>query len=212
MKKILSIIFSSIFLMSSAYAGGMIGVKVGTGDLEGKRTSSFDSSTDGTAPATSASRDHEYAAVFAEFSVNDGPLSLGIEVVPMEAKIDADPGTSTDATAFIENLKTIYALVSKDMDFGSIYGKVGYSHADAEAKTNYTNTTLSDVSDALEGPMIGIGAQFDVSLPIINVIRLEGTYTQFDDLKVTSVSNDSTHTRTGEADLVTYSISLARSF
>ena len=207
MKKILSIIFCSAFLMSSAYAGGMIGIKAGTGDLEGKRTTSFD----GSGGNKSASRDSEYAAIFAEFEVN-GPLSLGLEVVPMEAKIDADPGTSTDATAFIENLKTLYALVSVDTDFGAVYGKVGYSHADAEVKTSYGNTTLSDASDSLEGPMVGIGVQFESPLPIINVIRLEGTYTEFDEVKVTSASNDSTHTRTGEAELFTYSISLAHSF
>ncbi len=141
MKKILSIIFSSIFLMSSAYAGGMIGVKVGQGDLEGTRTSTFD----GSGGSKSASRDSEYAAIFAEVSLGDGPLSLGLEVVPMEAKIDADPGTSTDATAYIENLKTLYALFSVDTEFGAVYGKVGYSHADAEAKTNYGTTTLSNV-------------------------------------------------------------------
>ena len=39
MKKILSIIFSSIFLMTSAAnAGGMIGVKAGVGELDGDRT------------------------------------------------------------------------------------------------------------------------------------------------------------------------------
>ena len=38
MKKILSIIFSSVFLMTSAYAGGMIGIKAGFGTLDGERT------------------------------------------------------------------------------------------------------------------------------------------------------------------------------
>ncbi len=192
MKKILSIIFSSIFLMTSAYAGGMIGIKAGQGDLEGTRTSSFD----GSGGVTEASRDSEYAAVFAEFEVS-GPISLGLEVVPMEAKIDADPGTSTDATAFIENLKTLYLLGSVDTNFGAVYAKLGYSHADAEVKTSYGNTTLTDASDALEWPMVGVGFQFESPLPIIDVIRLEGTYTKFEDLKVTSTSGDSTHARTG---------------
>ena len=195
--------------MTSAYAGGMIGIKAGQGDLEGTRTSAFD----GSSGVTEASRDSEYAAVFVEIEMGDAlPLSIGLEVVPMEAKIDADPGTSTDATAYVENLKTLYVLGSIDTGFGSVYGKIGYSHADAEAKTNYTNTTLTDVSDALEGPMVGIGLQFESPLPIIDVIRLEGTYTEFDDLKVTSTSGDSTHARTGEATLLTYSISLAHSF
>ena len=207
MKKILSIIFCSVLLMSSSYAGGMIGIKAGSGDLDGTRTSTFDQS----GGSNSASRDAEYAAVFAEFELT-GPISLGLEVVPMEAKIDADPGTSTDATAFLENLKTLYALVSFDTNFGSVYGKLGYSHADAEVKTSYGNTTLADASDSLEGPMVGVGVQFESPLPIFNVIRLEGTYTEFDEVQVTSTSNDSTHTRRGEAELVTYSISLAHSF
>ncbi len=194
--------------MTSAYAGGMIGIKAGQGDLEGSRTSSFD----GSGGVTEASRDSEYAAIFAELELGDGPLSFGLEVVPMEAKIDADPGTSTDATAFIENLKTLYLLGSVDTNFGAVYAKIGYSHADAEVKTSYTNTTLTDASDALEGPMVGVGFQFESPLPIIDVIRLEGTYTEFDDLKVTSTSGDSTHKRTGEAKLLTYSISLAHSF
>ena len=208
MKKIISIIFSSIFLMSSAYAGGMIGVKIGHGDLEGTRTTNFD----GSGGSKSASRDSEYAAIFAEVSMDALPLSFGLEVVPMEGKIDAAPGTSTDVTAFVENLKTVYAMYSVDTDFGAVYGKVGYSHADISAKTNYDNTTLSAASDALEGPMVGIGAQFSVPTPVIDVVRLEGTYTEFDELTITSASNDSTHTRKGEAELVTFSISLARSF
>ena len=72
MKKILSIIFSSVFLMSSAYAGGMIGVKIGHGELEGTRTSTHDSS----GGAKSASRDNEYAAIFAEVSINDKTYDL----------------------------------------------------------------------------------------------------------------------------------------
>ena len=60
--------------------------------------------------------------------------------------------------------------------------------------------------------MVGIGAQFESPLPILDVIRLEGTYTDFDELQVTSTSNDSTHTRKGDAELFTFSISVAHSF
>ena len=39
MKKIVTILFTSLFFMSTAYAGGMIGVKAGMGELDGTRTS-----------------------------------------------------------------------------------------------------------------------------------------------------------------------------
>ena len=207
MKKILSIIFSSVFLMTSAYAGGMIGIKAGTGDLEGKRTSSHDAS----GGLTEASRDSDYGAIFIEANINDGPVSFGLEVVPMEGIIDADPGTSTDVQATVSDLKTLYALVAKEVDIGAVYAKLGYSHADATVKSNYIDTTITNAPDSLEGPMVGIGLQINSPLPIIDIIRLEGTYTKFDDLEITSTSG-TTHTRTGEAELTTYSISLARSF
>ena len=207
MKKILSVIFSSLFLVTSAYAGGMIGIKAGTGDLEGKRTSSHDAS----GGLTEASRDSDYGAIFIEASINDGPVSFGLEVVPMEGIIDADPGTSTDVQATVSDLTTLYALVSKEVDIGAVYAKLGYSRADVTVKSNYIDTTITNAPDSLEGPVVGIGLQIDVPTPIIDIIRLEGTYTQFEDVEITSTSG-TTHTRTGELDLTTYSISLARSF
>ena len=37
MKKIVSILFASIIFTTSAFAGGLIGLKVGNGDLEGTK-------------------------------------------------------------------------------------------------------------------------------------------------------------------------------
>ena len=207
MKKIITILITSLFFTISANAGGMIGVKAGLGDLEGTRTSNTEVSGSKT-----GSVDHEYAAIFAEANVSD-MISLGFELVPLKGQISTKDDTATDSKVTVKNLKTVYVLASRETSFGSVYGKLGYSSADITPQSNYGHT-FSDASDALEGPMLGIGAQFSLPTPVINILRLEATHTMFDDVKVTSADVDgvNSETRTGEAELTTFSISLAKTF
>jgi hypothetical protein len=207
MKKIVTILMTSLFLISAANAGGMIGIKAGVGSLEGTRTSNTELSG-----SKSDSVDSEYGAIFAEVNLADN-IAVGIELVPLEAVIDTKSTTTTDSQVTVEDLMTLYVLASKDTSFGSVYGKIGYSSADLTAVSNY-GLALTNASDKAEGPMVGIGAQFEVPTPIINTIRLEATHTMFDELKISSTDDDSggTENRTGEADLTTFSITLARSF
>ena len=202
MKNIVTILFASIFLMSTANAGGMIGIKAGVGDLDGTRTSSVDAK----GGASSASVDSEYGAIFAEVNLADN-IAVGLEIVPMEGVIDTKSTTGTDSQVTVEDLMTLYVLALRDTSFGSVYGKIGYASADLSVVANY-GQTITDASDAAEGPMIGIGAQFSIPTPVIDTMRIEGTYTKFDDLKITSDGDK----RTGDAELTTLSISLARSF
>lgn len=206
MKKVMKILFASLFFMSAANAGGMIGVKYGTGELDGERTSSGDSSG-----VTSGQIDSEYGAVFAELNVADSAFSIGAELVPLEGVIDTLDSTGTDTQVTVSDLVTLYVLGAMEMDFGSVYAKVGYASADLSAVSNYGHT-LSDMSDKAEGPMVGVGIQFDLPTPIINTMRFEGTHTDFDSLKITSTDGTKVANRTGEADLTTFSVSLARSF
>jgi len=210
MKKLMTIIFTSLFFASTAYAGGMIGVKVGNGELEGTRTSSGEASG-----ATSGAVNSEYGAIFAEVNLADSPVSLGIELVPMEGVIDTKSDTGTDSHVTVSDLMTLYLLASKETEFGSIYGKIGYATADLSAVSNY-GLALSNMSDKADGPMLGIGAQFDVTADmistVIDTVRLEATHSMFNDLKITSTEGSNSAVRTGEADLTTVSISLARSF
>ena len=211
MKKLTTILLSSLFFVSTAYAGGMIGIKAGMGDLSGERTST------GEGGSKSSSVDSEYGAIFAEINLADSPVSLGFEIVPMEGVIDTKSTTGTDSHVTVSDLMTLYLLGSMETEFGTIYGKLGYSSADLSAKANY-GQTLSNMSDAAEGPMVGVGAQFDVTneyvSALINTVRLEATYARFDDLKITSTDEDggAAENRTGDAELTTLSISLARSF
>ena len=212
MKKVIAILFTSLFFISTAYAGGMIGVKVGTGELDGKRTSTGEASG-----KTSDAVNSEYGAIFAEVNLADSPVSLGLELVPMEGVIDTKSDTGTDAHVTVSDLMTLYLLAAKETGFGSVYGKIGYATADLSAVNNY-GLTLSNMSKEAKGPMLGIGAQFDVTADmistVINTVRLEATHTMFDELKISSTDGDGggTANRTGEADLTTFSISLAKSF
>ena len=207
MKRILSILLASSFLACSAYAGGMIGVKVGTGTVDGTKT--VDPSH-GIGSNTTGSKDSEYAAIFLEANVSDR-VSLGIEIVPLEGIVDSNAAARSDTQVTVRDLKTVYALVP----FGDtpIYGKVGYGHADLSVVANYVTTTVGSASDSLEGPMVGIGAQFDSPIPFLDVIRVEGTYYKFDELSITTTNTTGTadtHTKKGDAELMTISLSLAK--
>ena len=206
MKKILSIIFSSIFLITTAAnAGGMIGVKAGVGEIDGERTE------DGKFGTATGSVSSEYAAIFAEFEVSD-MFSVGAELIPMDAIIDTKAGTAADSHAKISDHKTIYVLAS----FGDMfYAKAGYSHADATVTANYVNTNVTDAPDSISGPMIGIGAQIESPIPFLDVLRVEATYTDYGSMSITTTNlngTTDTDTKKGEATQTTLTIGLAKSF
>ena len=119
MKKVMKILFASLFFMSAANAGGMIGVKYGTGELDGERTSSGDSSG-----VTSGQIDSEYGAVFAELNVADSAFSIGAELVPLEGVIDTLDSTGTDTQVTVSDLVTLYVLGAMEMDFGSVWENI----------------------------------------------------------------------------------------
>ena len=206
MKKILSIIFSSIFLMTSAAnAGGMIGVKAGVGELDGERTE------DGKFGTATGSVSSEYAAIFAEFEVTD-MFSVGAEIIPMDAIIDTKSTTPADSHAKISDHRTIYVLASIGDMF---YAKAGYSEADVSVIANYTTTTIDDAPDSLSGPMIGIGAQLESPIPFLDVVRIEATYTDYGSMSITTsntTGTKDTDTKKGEATQTTLTIGLAKSF
>ena len=209
MKKIISILIASLFLSFSAYAGGMIGVKIGQGELDGKRT--VDPSH-GIATKANGSVSSEYAAIFAEFSFSD-MFSVGVEYVPMDAVIDTKSATTTDTHATISDFTTVYALIP----FGSdqVYGKIGYAHADLGVKANYDTVTVGSHSGSLEGVMLGLGVNIASSLPFADVVRLEGNFVDFDEVSITTTNTNGTadtHTKKGEAELMTISLSIAKSF
>tara|TARA_B110000238_G_C16001319_1_gene384587 strand:- start:88 stop:711 length:624 start_codon:yes stop_codon:yes gene_type:complete len=207
MKKITILIVSALFtLTTSVFAGGMIGVKYGKGDLEGNAKAY------GQYNAQSASKDSDFGAIFAEINIMESPISVGIEYVPIDADISLD-GHQANVSANVSDYTTLYALAMKELTNFSVYGKLGYSQADVgKVKVNDTATTYVSQSGDLEGMMYGLGIQSQ-ELPFGIVARAEYTYTEFNDISVTTTSKGATAVKkTADGDLTTMTISLAKSF
>lgn len=194
---------------TSAFAGGMVGVKVGNGDLTGDAAGY--TAGDTTYAAISGSKDSQYGAIFAELNLGDTPFSIGIEHVPFDADVSLDgKGSSKDAN--VDNYNTLYLTASREAGNGTIYGKLGYSHADIGSVTTDSEVTVNSQSDSLEGIMVGAGIQ-TAELDNGFVVRGEVTYTEFDNISITTTSNGSTSVKkSADGDLVTVTVGLAKSF
>ena len=212
MKKIIISFFSLVLLTSSAFAGGMIGIKAGVGELDGNKKSYTAGST--TYTSQSASEDSEYAAIFAEVNIGESPVSVGLEYIPYTATVSVD-GNASDSHLELSDHTTLYLLASKELSNGaSVYGKLGYSMADiGGVKANYATTTVNSHDDSLEGPMAGIGIQSTEFSQLGLIARLEATYTEYDEVKVNTTSNGSDAVdKKADANLTTFTISIAKPF
>ena len=211
MNKITTLLITAMFtLATSAFAGGMVGVKYGNGDLEGN-AKSYVSGTN-TYAAQNGSKDNQFGAIFAEINVKESPVSIGLEYVPFDADITLD-GDASGASANVGDYTTLYALAMKEINEVSLYAKLGYSMADiGTVKANDGQTTINSNSDSLEGMVYGVGVQ-SKEMPLGLVWRAEYNYTEFDDISVTTTSNGSASVKkTAGADLSTFTLSLAKSF
>tara|TARA_B100000965_G_scaffold309598_1_gene268872 strand:- start:1957 stop:2595 length:639 start_codon:yes stop_codon:yes gene_type:complete len=212
MKKIISILFASLLFSVSAHAGGMIGIKYGTGELEGTKHAYTAGSNDYSAETKDVS--NEYGAIFAELDLGDSPVALGVEFIPYTATISVD-GNSSDSHLELSDHTTLYAQLSHDIDNGgSLYVKAGLATADiGNVTANYETTSINTKDSSLEGVMIGVGVQSAELGPFGMVARIETTWIDYDDVSVTTTSNGSaTVKKTADAELTTFSISLAKTF
>ena len=214
MKKIVSIIFASIIFTTSAFAGGLVGVKVGNGDLEATMAEITNTPTTLNEAAQTKSVDNTYAAIFAEVGLGDSPVNLGLELVPLTGTVSVATD-NTDASVELSNLATAYLLAAKEVDNGgSIYAKLGYSHADVDnAKQSTGTTTINSFSDSLEGPMVGFGFQSAEGANGL-VFRAEMTLSEFDSVSVNTTDKDGL-VETKSADDITFqtfTVSIAKSF
>ena len=208
MKKIISLLFgASLLFATSAQAEGMIGAKLGIGDLSADANSYTAGST--SYAAESKDVDSPYGAVFVEVAIPqaDG-FSIGLEYVPFTAHISLDKKESSTG-ADLDDYTTLYVQYMKDIDVGSVYIKAGMSQADISAVTNPDSTVVSQ-DDTIKGIMVGLGFQKEVN-GLFG--RIEATHTDLDDVSITTTSNGSSSvTKTGSGDITTLSLSIAKSF
>ena len=211
MKKLTILLITAIFtLATSAFAGGMVGVKYGSGDLDGSSNAYTAGGTDYV--AENGSKTSEFGAIFAEVNIKESPISVGLEYVPFDADISLN-GKSANASANVSDYTTVYALAMHELDQVSLYAKLGYSMADiGGVSANDAETTINSQSSELEGIMYGVGIQSKVLENGI-VARAEYTMTDFDDISVTTTSNGSASVKkTASGELETLTFSIAKSF
>ena len=219
MKKIISILFgASLLLATSAQAEGMFGIKYGTGELDA--TKKAYTAGDTTYASQSKAKDHEYGAIFAELNIpNVDGLSIGVEVIPFTATIMLENPKEAQTGAELSDHRTFYGQYMYSMDMGGFYVKAGYAMADIGTITQTGTssvaspiTTINSQDDSMEGPMVGVGFQ-STEFGDGFVARAEATFTDYDDISVTTTSNGSTSVKkTASAELTTFSISLAKTF
>ena len=208
MKKIINLLFgASLLFATSAQSEGMIGAKVGVGDLSAD-AKSYTAGSNSYA-AESKDVDSPYGALFLEIDIPqaDG-LSVGLEYVPFTAHISLDKKESSTG-ADLDDYTTLYVQYMQDIDIGSVYVKAGMSQADISAVVNPDSTIVSQ-DDSISGLMVGVGLQRE-----INGLfgRIEATHTDLDDVSITTTSNGSSSVKkTGSGDITTLSISIAKSF
>ena len=214
MKKIITILFATAIFTTSAYAGGLVGLKYGNGSLEATMSEIVNTPATLNEAAQTQDVDHEYGAIYAEVNLGDSPASFGLELVPITGTISVATD-NTDASVEVSDLTSAYLLAAKEVaNGGSVYAKLGYSQADlGKAKQSNGTTTINSFSDSLEGPMVGVGFQspeFGFGL----VFRAEATHTEFDDVSVNTTDTDGlVETKTAnDITFQTFTISLAKTF
>lgn len=210
MKKIISIVITSFLFSVTANAGGMVGAKIGFGEIEGKKNAYTAAGTDYAADTEEINSG--YGALFAEYNVMSSPVSIGIEYIPFDAVLSVD-NFSADSSVEISNHTTVYALAAKNLADGvAVFGKVGYSAAEISKATTLATTSVDSQSASLKGPMVGAGVQLGTADGGF-IARVEAAYTDYDDVTAVTSSLGSTGVRkTASVETTTISFSIAKSF
>tara|TARA_B100001057_G_C22704741_1_gene893275 strand:- start:284 stop:904 length:621 start_codon:yes stop_codon:yes gene_type:complete len=206
MKKLLGLFFGVALLFStSAYSDVMVGVKAGTGELEGNAKAY------GQYAAQSADKDSQFGAIFAEITLGDTGFSAGVEYIPLDADISLD-GAGSSTSANVEDYTTAYLMYMHDTGDANLYVKAGYSQADIGTIKNAAGTTVNSQSSELEGVMVGAGIQTN---EIGNGLfgRFEVTFTEIDDVQATTTSHSGTAVKkSADGELLTVTFGLSKSF
>tara|TARA_B100001564_G_scaffold321576_1_gene300271 strand:- start:25 stop:654 length:630 start_codon:yes stop_codon:yes gene_type:complete len=206
MKKLLSIIFASFLLISTAKAEMSYGIGLMAGQV-----SSSGSETEGTAADTSdrsKSFDEFFvgADIFVEKELGNGMI-FGVSYVPVDVELGsgkrsdsngADPDENDDgerkASADLSDLITLYGNFP--------LGGSGYALAGMHFTTVTTSETLPTSSYGNEdifGYMVGLGTKTDN-------VKLELFYSDFEDISLSS-SGGGTNSVSADADALTLRLS-----
>ena len=210
MKKLLSVIFASFLLISTAKAEMTYGIGLMAGQV-----SSSGTETEGTAADTSTrskSFDEIFygADIFAEKELANG-ISVGVSYVPVDLELGSGQRTDSSTGADVASeADTGTRKASADLtDLITVYGNFpfgdngAYGLAGMHMVTVSTSETLPNSSYGNEdvfGALIGVGKKTGKA-------KIELFYSDFEDISISSTGGN-TNKVTADADAITLRLSI----
>ena len=209
MKKIIAIVFSTLFVAQAALAELAIGI---TGayyslDTEGSETEL----TGDTEKSTASSEENfEGLEIFGEI-VTDTGLVLGASYIPArelgaksrtDSNSEGDSGTYT-AKAEVDNVVMFYA----DVPIGPVYAKFGISRAELVTQESLNSGSTYDNEDVF-GYTLGLGKRGDFYGGTF--YKAEFAYTNFDSYEDTS--SDSEKKVEADTEVMAIKLSVGKTF
>ena len=221
LKTLLATTILATSFSTAAFSQISVGISAAYGQMEAEGQE-----TNVTAKAKkSGDANFPFASIFAEYNVvidKSWTMILGLDYIPISTEIEdtskADTnlgaaGASTTGTRKakleLENHATLYLQPTYSLGGGlSVFGKVGYSHADLQVTSSNTSTSSTlNKKDDLEGYLVGFGVQKNINKNTF--VRFEANYTDYD--TVTYTDTNSTKF-TAEPELYSAKISIGYSF
>ena len=197
-------------LSTSAFAGSFgVGVTGNLAVVSGQGSSVEGTAADESPQSAEVTKNTAVGSLFAEYTLEGyGGMTFGIDYIPGSADVSKgfsrtdtnnahleETGSATStvrtANAEIENHMTYYAELPIH---AGLFVKAGYVQMDVNTKETGSNSVYGNKS--LDGMLLGAGYKNDIGTSMY--YKVEGSYTDFDTLKLTStgglgtIVNDST--------------------
>ena len=216
MRKIILTIFSSIFLMGMANADLRIGVSGMFLDVEA--TGSETLKTTGVKASKTHNDDALAGEIFLENKTAEG-LVIGIAVIPVDAEVGSSAVTRTDklqsgdvtgtqkAAAEFSGHTTFYAHVP--LGGTGAYLKLGAGFVNVKSTESLKPGATYGDQDVNFGT-IGLGFERDLDNGLF--ARVEGAYSDYEEISLSSTGSDAVSTIKGELEVVTARITIGKSF
>ena len=221
LKNLLATTILATSFSTAALSQISVGISAAYGQMEAEGTE-----TNVTAKTKkSGDANFPFASIFAEYNVvvdKSWSMILGLDYIPISTEIEdtskADTnlgaaGASTTGTKKakleLENHATLYLQPTYSLGGGlSVFGKVGYSHADLQVTSSNTSTSSTlNKKDDLEGYLVGFGVQKNIDKNTF--VRFEANYTDYDTVTYTDTNGTKF---TANPELYSAKISVGKSF
>jgi opacity protein-like surface antigen len=234
-KKIIPVALLLTSISSAAFAdnwnvgasGSIANIDGTASDTQVMTRGGADSTVAQTRGGKSGDANFPFGSIFVEYAKTmnkDLDLIIGLDYVPFKAEIDSvsrtdrsQEGDADEASVAgvrkakleLENYATLYLQPTFKVGGGtSVYGKIGYIHGDVKITGSNTATSSTiNAKDTLNGYTVGLGVQHNINKNLF--VRLEGNYTDHDDVKATDSKGT---TFTADSEMYAGKIAIGYSF